>query len=507
MTGDTMWEEQIYLAFKAIFKGPMADIRKTKVLRPIVEKHMHDKQISVLVQKHSKDAVYQSLRCMLRDKIFKSEEKARLRFAKNPPLAKQPASKQPASKSEGPPAPKAPTSMLALIKAPSTAVLGGTDMVRGESLEPRTARPEQEEKAGSTEEGCAGPSVSGGEVLNEQDVDDHAPAPNDSNHSTKTSQLRVSLPLHIQNLILCRTQAILEYACFRFAEERMPDVIESCQWHCVKAGELNKWMVEFRKRMVAFERNVNNPKRYDIPTHFDTAIEIRHIAVHRGPIDTAQLQTLIKNAIALCEMLGNARALAQVQSIWECAEAQISEMESVKHELAIELESSLDNIAARRAELDLLEEAGIVKALNNLDIRRELVCDKLEGILMNRHMILIAAGKVEGDKVEGGVKGEDAQLSKENDDDDKPPEKVKGEQQYEPPTGLLYNLKQRIEPSILSTQKISGRLNLLLRACLYSAAPSPHLLLLPLLFGTATAYFLGTGAMEHAWGVFCWCEW
>ncbi|RSL75698.1 hypothetical protein CEP52_017831 [Fusarium oligoseptatum] len=154
MTGDTMWEEQIYLAFKAIIKGPVADIRKTKALRPIVEKHMHDKQISVLVQKHSKDAVYQSLRCMLRDKIFKSEEKARLRFAKNPPLAKQPASKQP--KSEGPPAPKAPTSTLALIKAPSTAVLGGTDMVRGESLEPRAARPEQEEKAGSTEEGCAG---------------------------------------------------------------------------------------------------------------------------------------------------------------------------------------------------------------------------------------------------------------------------------------------------------------------------------------------------------------
>ncbi|RMI97521.1 hypothetical protein CDV36_016217, partial [Fusarium kuroshium] len=407
ITGDTMWEEQIYLAFKAIIKGPVADIRKTKALRPIVEKHMHDKQISVLVQKHSKDAVYQSLRCMLRDKIFKSEEKARLRFAKNPPIAKQPASKQP--QPEGPPAPKAPTSMLALIKAPSTAVLGRTSIVRGESLEPRATRPEQEEKAGSTEEGCAGPSVSGGEVLNEQDVDDHAPAPNDSNHSTKTSQLRVSLPLHIQNLILCRVQAILEYACFHFAEERMPDVIESCQWHCVKAGELNKWMVEFRKRMVAFKRNINNPKGYDIPAHFDTAIEIRHIAVHRGAIDTAQLQTLIKNAIALCEMLGNARALARVQSIWECAEAQISEMESVKHELAMQLESSLDNIAARRAELDLLEEAGIMKALDNLDIHRELVCDELEGILMSRHMVLIAAGKVEGEKEE----------------DNNPPEKVK----------------------------------------------------------------------------------
>ncbi|RSL75672.1 hypothetical protein CEP52_017834 [Fusarium oligoseptatum] len=249
-------------------------------------------------------------------------------------------------------------------------------------------------------------------------------------------------------------------------------------------------MVEFRKRMVAFERNVNNPKRYDIPTHFDTAIEIRHIAVHRGPIDTAQLQTLIKNAIALCEMLGNARALAQVQSIWECAEAQISEMESVRHELAIELESSLDNIAARRAELDLLEEAGIMKALDNLDIHRELVCDELEGILMSRHMVLIAAGKVEGEKEE----------------DNNPPEKVKGEQQHEPRTGLLYNLKQRIEPSILSTQKMSGRLNPL-GACLYSPAPSLHLLLLPLFFGTATAYFLGTGVMEHAWGVFCWCEW
>src|SRR6478735_3663267 len=64
----------------------------------------------------------------------------------------------------------------------------------------------------------------------------------------KAPGFHVYVPIRTQTLILTRLQAILEHACFSFAQEAMPDILEETQWSCPEAGELNAWAFYFKKR-------------------------------------------------------------------------------------------------------------------------------------------------------------------------------------------------------------------------------------------------------------------
>ncbi|EXK45910.1 hypothetical protein FOXG_19523 [Fusarium oxysporum f. sp. lycopersici 4287] len=64
----------------------------------------------------------------------------------------------------------------------------------------------------------------------------------------KAPGFHVYVPIRTQTLILTRIQAILEHACFSFAQEAMPDILEETQWSCPEAGELNAWAFYFKKR-------------------------------------------------------------------------------------------------------------------------------------------------------------------------------------------------------------------------------------------------------------------
>ncbi|KAJ4233201.1 hypothetical protein NW759_001982 [Fusarium solani] len=456
-----IFEEKVYLAFKDIFTGQRAEFRRSKAVLPIVSRYQNHSPVSSLLKTTSQQAVCESLCYLLKERVFQDEEIAAHRFATNPPIVAQPPSESGAVVSDVP-------VMFGLLEAPSAASLITTDMIKCESPELRAAQPGSVPETDSVEE------YEGKWRLLEDD----------------------------RNLILSRVQAILEFACFKFAKEKIPKILESRKWRCPKAGELNLWVGEFNKRIVTFENNVDNPGGYEISKCFQTATHIRHYAVHRRHLSTAHLQSLVNNAEGLCKIFGNSQALAQIESIWRYAQAQISELESLKEEIVVELESSLDDIAARRAELGLLEAASIAKAHDKLNGHHDIASDELEKILLDRHMVLMAAGKVE-DKKEGDKADEsDAHLSEEL--DAQPPEEAKAEQ-YQPSSGGLHILQQRIKQSMLLTQKIYNTL-ISLPTCLY-AVRSSLLLLSSILFGIAAAYILGSGGMEHMWDVLWWGEW
>lgn len=327
----------------------------------------------------------------------------------------------------------------------------------------------------------------------------------ESRYPTETSQLQVSLPLRIQNLILSRVQAILELACFEFAKEKMPDILQRRKWSCPKAGELNLWVGEFNKRITSFKSNVNNPEGYEMSTCFQAATHIRHYAVHRKHLSTTHLQSLVNNAEGLCKILGNSQALAQIESIWGYAQAQISELESLKGEIVLELESSLDEIAAKRAELDLLEAASIAKAHDALNGYHDIASDELEEILLDRHMVLMVAGKVEDEKEEEKADESDESDAHLSEELDAQPEEEAKVVQYHPPSGGLHILQQRIKQSMLLARKIYNTLSSL-PTYLY-AFHNSLLLLSPILFGIAATYILGPGEVEHVWDVLWWGEW
>ncbi|EEU44867.1 uncharacterized protein NECHADRAFT_85044 [Fusarium vanettenii 77-13-4] len=471
---DPIFEEKVYLAFKDIFSGRSAKLRGLKAVQPIVSQNKKRSGVSSLLKSSNHEFVCQSLCRLLNEQIFESEARARLRFAKNPRTAVPPAPMVSKPVVPGPVVPKSPASELAFLQAPNS-------------------------EPGTCSKMINALSESSGDTLEELEPELDTPANYESRYPAETSQLQVSLPLRIQNLILSHMQAILELACFDFATEKMPEILESRKWRCPKAGELNLWVGEFNKRIASFKSNVNNPEGYEISKCFQIATHIRHYAVHRRHLSTTHLQSLVNNAEGLCKILGNGQALAQIESIWGYAQAQISELESLKGEIVLELESSLDDIAARRAELNLLEAASIAKAHDKLNGHHDVASDELEKILLDRQMVLMAAGKVENEK-EGDEADElDDHLSEEL----QPPEaKV---EQYQPPARGLLVLEQRINQSMSLAQKIYNTLNSLPT---FLHAFQNSLLLLPyILFGIAAAYILAAGGMEHMWGVLWWGEW
>ncbi|RSL62657.1 hypothetical protein CEP54_005591 [Fusarium duplospermum] len=445
------FEEEVYLAFKDIFIGQRAEYRKAKAVLRIVNKYQNHTPVSSLLNTTNRQAL-----CI--------------------PL------------------------MSGLPEAPSAASLVGTDMIKGGSSELEAAQLGTALETDSME--AYEDSSDDSAMLDKQEMENHAPAPHNSKYPTETSQLQVLLPLRVQNLILSRAQAILEVTCFEFAKEKMPGILESRKWRCSTAGELNLWVGEFNKRIVSFMNNVNKPKGYKISKCFQAATHIRHFAVHRRHLSTAHLQSLVNNAEGLCKILGNNQALAQIELIWGYAQAQISELESFKRDIVVELESSLDDIAARRAELDLLEAASISKAHDKLDRHHDVASDELEKILLDRHMILIAAGKMEVEKEEDQEDESDTNLSEEM--DDQPPEEAKVEQ-FLPPPSRLHILQHRIKQSMMLVQEIYNRLNSLMSR-LHNIR-NPLLLLSSILFSIAATYIFGPVGMEHMWDVLCWGEW
>ncbi|KAI8714699.1 hypothetical protein NCS52_01190300 [Fusarium sp. LHS14.1] len=489
---DLVFEKKVYLAFKDIFTGQRAEFRKAKAVLPIVSKYQHHGPVSSLLRTTSQLAVCESLCRLLKEGVFQNETKANLRFANNPQIIIPPAPVVPKAAVPVPVVTESPASELTFLRAPNSEPETCPKMING--VAPGSESDSMEEYGALSE-----PS---GDTLEELEPDLDTPANYESRYPTETSQLQVSLPLRIQNFILSRIQAILELACFDFAKEKMPKILESRKWRCPKAGELNLWVGEFNKRIASFKSNVNHPEGYEISKCFQIATHIRHYAVHRRHLSTTHLQSLINNAVGLCKILGNGQALAQIESIWGYAQAQISELESLKGEIILELESSLDGIAARRAELDLLEAASIAKAHEKLNGHHDVASDELEKILLDRHMVLMAAGKVEDNKEEDEADESDTHLSEEMDAQLPEEAQVK---QYQPPARGLPVLQQRIKQSMLLAQKIYNTLKSF-PTFLYAIRNS--LLLLPyILFGIAAAYILAAGGMEHIWSVLWWGEW
>ncbi|KAJ4179166.1 hypothetical protein NW755_012634 [Fusarium falciforme] len=458
---DPVFEEKVYLAFKDIFTGQRANFRKAKIVLTIINKYQNHGPVSSLLKTTSQQVVCQSLCRLLNEQIFESEAKASRRFANNPRTAVPPA----------PVVPEPPASDLSFLQAPNSESESDTPMVNIKYTESEEEMPAPETDSmeeyggksrllvidGTTADAfLTALSESNSAPCEEQEPEIDTPLYYKSRYPTETSQLIVHLPFSTNHLILCRVQAILEYACFQFAEERMPDILENRRWHCPKAGELNLWVAEFRKQIGTFMSNINNPEGHDISACFHLATRIRHIAVHRELVETPFLETLIKNALALCKMLGDAQALTQMGSIWECAKVQIKELESLRHEIVVELENSLDEIAARRAELDRLEETSIAEAHLRLELHHNMASDALERVLLDRDMVLFAAGKVEiekeQDEAEYDESGQDTpQLPEKS--DDQPPEKA---EQHENLSRVLRILHQCAKQSASLARTLSN---------------------------------------------------
>ncbi|GKT99359.1 hypothetical protein FLAG1_01655 [Fusarium langsethiae] len=135
----------------------------------------------------------------------------------------------------------------------------------------------------------------------------------------------VYLDLEAQLLILSKTQTLLEHACFAFAQQHFPHVLDETGWDCPIAGELNVWMHHF---------TVNGMAHWDVSRDFgirepisrimDSAKQIRHNAVHRNKVPVTELAVHLDHAVALCMILGAHEELDEVKAIRDYTNTKIA---------------------------------------------------------------------------------------------------------------------------------------------------------------------------------------
>ena len=75
-------ERLVYLAFKNVFNGPDAQLRTTKKIRKLIQKHLDngDGEVRALVAEHNIDNVCNSAKALLQNEIFGSTLRAKIRF-------------------------------------------------------------------------------------------------------------------------------------------------------------------------------------------------------------------------------------------------------------------------------------------------------------------------------------------------------------------------------------------------------------------------------------------
>ncbi|KAF4977298.1 hypothetical protein FZEAL_6186 [Fusarium zealandicum] len=389
-----VFEKEVYLALKDIFQGEKALLRTKEEAIVVIEANIDQEAVKTLLQNHSIKQVARVVKLLLVNLIFFSEEKAMFRFQEEQsaqadppqmPSLSEPLVSNPLAQETG------AMPFLFPVTSEDTSMVGVTPCetqarVEGAELASSPTPPARKQSSKETQ-----PTI---------------PPPAGFDQSHTPTELLVSLPLRTQRLVLSRVQAILEYALFHFAKVNMPELLANRNWHCPTHGELNLWVLQLSKRKIEFEaRALFKIEATTMDEIFVSATRIRHIAVHRTNVHTDQLRKLLGDAEILCTLVASPETLGKLQEIRSCIEGQITDLQSRKGELHLDLQSSLAEIAIQHEQLDALERATIKEAHDKLDDHHLSACDALDKVLLDRDMILFAAGKEPSPKTETAETG------------------------------------------------------------------------------------------------------
>lgn len=153
-------------------------------------------------------------------------------------------------------------------------------------------------------------------------------------------------------------QTILEQACFDFARNIMPEVLESKGWSCSEAVELNNWVKVFRQQEHHLFQAAPAGVAVD-HTFYKSLCDIRHTAVHRLPMTAAGIDKCLRDGEVLVTLIDDNAAASRLSAMRKQVQRVTAEMEDHKCMLEAKLSATLERIAAERAELDRQEKEAI----------------------------------------------------------------------------------------------------------------------------------------------------
>jgi len=339
-TRNTPDERVVYLALRKIFKGPEAKLRQPRAILKVLEKHREQMDVANLMRSYHINGICSTVQTLLSEEIFESPLKAMNRF----------------------PDMFAPLPMQVTETQASKAVT-----VRSEVDATRDAAKHSQKSVGGGMQIESKADTDGGEQCT---VDAVELTPNKLPVTVETRADSISpivkrsknmaplfpvyLPFRTQHRVLAKVQLILEYACFEFAQQTMPEILIHNHWDCPESVELSAWAIELPKLHCQLA-NKNAKIGKPLNSLCNSAANLRHMVVHRVRISAKGVEEFIRNAELLATLLGDEARLSLLTRLRQDTQSAIEELERNKHILSSKLMETLESIAMQRAGLDGFE--------------------------------------------------------------------------------------------------------------------------------------------------------
>ncbi|KAK4068525.1 hypothetical protein Purlil1_13767 [Purpureocillium lilacinum] len=316
--------QEVYLALRNIFKDQHVQLRKRKRIRSLIQIQPQERDLQQILHKYGLDVVVSTARVLLADGIFESDVKAQSLFPDVFKLLRQEKADE---------------------RVSDTATL---------DTDHKTNLPPDERRPGDItwSDGCEGKGR--GTSTFRHDAHSLDPPP-------------FVCSLGPQHDLMTQIQKAMEYMCFAFAEREMPKVLIAQNWTCPQAVELSRWVEEFSTRPELF--GGNQPSKELLQS-----VEcIRHIAVHRKPLTTQELQQRVADATTLATLLAVPQYGELFASLLGTLRSDAKESKG-RHRLRVQLEARVADISRRRLELDR-EECEVTLKLKELNIGEATLAD------------------------------------------------------------------------------------------------------------------------------------
>jgi len=343
------YQKKVYLAYRAVFGGSNARIRKRNAISNIVAQHRQSGQI-VIEGLKAKQTVH-ILEELLRRKLFDSEVEARLAF---PDLFTITLAQD------------AQHSFLEADAATSEAeVLKDIALLDNDRDEDHTE--ESNDKVPLTlPGGKLGLLFSASDMMILMRTV-ATPSKFHADGIQVPSLYPLYIPYKAQHQVLSRTQRLLEECCYAFTKQWLPDLLEQRQWDCPEAIELNKWTYVVVKRLKKLPShcfgNMGNEPSMSLANVLVSINDLRHAAVHRIRTTAMGISEMIRSAARFACALGGSAWEKQLKELQQELDGKIQAMKLNKNFLETKLEREVQDIARQRKELDEQEKDALTTML------------------------------------------------------------------------------------------------------------------------------------------------
>lgn len=173
-------------------------------------------------------------------------------------------------------------------------------------------------------------------------------------------------------------QTLLEQACYEFGKKRLPNVLKSSGWDCPESAELHRWARILQSTPDLFSSESVKSLGKPVEGLLQSAADLRHTAVHRLRVTVQTVELFIVDAEALAELMEAKECSVELAYLGQHVAGVVGDLELHKDNLELRLTVELADFAARRVELDMLEQAAVndmVEADKRFqDVTKQSVC-------------------------------------------------------------------------------------------------------------------------------------